>query len=86
MGRGQSQRLQNPDYDAVCQAALQALPGTPEYEEYHKRAQVIFCEEVLAIPLFVWLRVAMAQPRVLNLTPDSTVSSELWNIEMLDVE
>ncbi|MCK4316276.1 MAG: hypothetical protein KAX24_10945, partial [Anaerolineae bacterium] len=76
----------NPDYDAVCQAALQALPGTQQYEEYHKQAQVIFSEELPAIPLFMWLRVALARPGVLNFTLDSTAQSELWNIEMLDLQ
>jgi len=76
----------NPDYDAVCQAALQVLPGVPEYEQYHKQAQVIFSEELPAIPLFMWLRIAVARPGVLNVTLDSTAQSELWNIEMLDVE
>jgi len=76
----------NPDYDAACQAGLQALPGTLEYEEYHEQAQVIFSEELAAIPLFTWLRVAVARPGVLNFAMDSTARSELWNIEMLDVE
>jgi len=76
----------NPDYDAVCQAALQALPGTPEYEEYHRQAQVIFSEELPAVPLFMWLRIAVARPNVLNFTLDPTVRSGLWNIEMFDVE
>jgi len=76
----------NPDYDAVCQAALQALPGTQEYEEYHEQAQVIFSEELPSIPLFMWLRVAVARPGVLNLNLDSTAPSELWNIEMLDLQ
>jgi peptide/nickel transport system substrate-binding protein len=76
----------NPDYDEVCQAALQALPGTSEYVEYHQEAQVIFSEELPAIPLFMWLRVAIARPNVLSFTLDSTARSELWNIEKLDVE
>ena len=76
----------NPDYDEVCQAALQALPGTPEYVEYHQEAQVIFSEELPAIPLFMWLRVAVARPNVLSFTLDPTARSELWNIEKLDVE
>jgi len=76
----------NPNYDIVCQAALRALPGTPEYEEYHKQAQVIFSEELPAVPLFMWLRVAVARPNVLNFALDPTARSELWNIEMLDVE
>jgi len=76
----------NPDYDVACQAGLQALPGTPEYEEYHQEAQIIFAEELPAIPLFVRLRVAVTRPGVLNLRMDSTARSELWNIETLDLE
>jgi len=76
----------NPDYDAVCQAALWALPGTQEYEEYHRQAQAVFSDELPAFPLFMRLRVALARPGVLNFELDPSASSELWNIEMLDVE
>ena len=76
----------NADYDAACLAGLQALPGTPEYEEYHKQAQIIFSEDIPAIPLFMRLRVAVARPGVLNFAMDPTAQSELWNIETLDVE
>jgi peptide/nickel transport system substrate-binding protein len=76
----------NESYDAACQAALQALPGTSEYETYHKQTQTIFSEELPAIPLFMWLRVAVVRPHVLNFALDATSPSELWNIEVLDVE
>jgi len=76
----------NLDYDAFCQAALEALPGTSEYEEYHKQAQAIFSEELPAIPLFMGLRVAVARPNVLHFTLDSTAPSELWNLEMIKVQ
>jgi len=76
----------NPDYDAVCQAALWALPGTSEYVQYHKQAQAIFSEELPAIPLFIWPRFAIARPSVLNFALDPTAPSELWNVERLDVE
>jgi peptide/nickel transport system substrate-binding protein len=76
----------NPDYDAACQGGLQALPGTPEYEEYHQQAQVIFSEELPAIPLFTRLRIAVTRPDVLNFMLDSTAQSELWNIEELDIQ
>ena len=76
----------NPDYDEICQAALYALPGTPGHREYHKQTQVIFSEELPAIPLFMWLRIAVARSSVSNFALDSTSRSELWNIEMLDIE
>ena len=76
----------SPEYDEACQMALQALSGMPEYEEYHTQAQVIFSEELPAIPLFMWLRMAVARANVLHFALDSTARSELWNIELLDVE
>ncbi len=76
----------NPIYDDVCHAALRALPGTPEYEEYHRQAQIIFSEEIPAIPLFMWLRVSVIRSNVLNFVLGPTAQSELWNIEELDVE
>jgi peptide/nickel transport system substrate-binding protein len=76
----------NPDYDAACLAALQELPGTPAYEEYHKQTQVFFSEELPAVPLFIWPRIALARPYVLNFVLDATAPSELWNIETLDAE
>ena len=75
----------NPDYDAACQAALRALPGTSEYEMYHMQTQTIFSEELPAVPLFIWPRIALVRPYVMGFTLDATSPSELWNIEMLDV-
>jgi len=34
----------------------------------------------------MWLRVALARSGVLNFTLDPTAQSELWNIEMLDLQ
>jgi peptide/nickel transport system substrate-binding protein len=76
----------NPDYDKVCLAAMQALPGTEKYVMYHKQTQAIFSEDLPAVPLFIWPRIALVRPTVLNFTLDATSSSELWNIERLDVE
>jgi peptide/nickel transport system substrate-binding protein len=75
----------NPEYDTACQAARLALPGTPEYETLHQKVQIIFSEELPAIPLFMRLRIAISRPRVTGFEPDATAPSELWNIEALDV-
>jgi peptide/nickel transport system substrate-binding protein len=76
----------NPDYDAACQAALQTLPGAPGYETLHREVQAIFSKDLPAIPLFMRLRIAIAQPHVVNFAVDATAPSELWNIEALDME
>lgn len=76
----------NADYDAACKAALSSLPGTPEYEQYHKQAQLIFSENVPVIPLFLRLKVAAARPEVLNFSVDPTQNSELYNIFEIDLD
>ncbi|MCA9939615.1 MAG: peptide ABC transporter substrate-binding protein [Anaerolineales bacterium] len=76
----------NADYDVACKAALASLPGTPEYEQYHKQAQLIFSENVPVIPLFLRLKVAAARPEVLNFGVDPTQNSELYNIFEIDLK
>ncbi|MEZ4590334.1 MAG: ABC transporter substrate-binding protein [Chloroflexota bacterium] len=73
-------------YDAACSAALAALPGTPEYTENHLAAAQIFTEELPIIPLFSYLKTAVTQPTVLNLQPDASQPSELWNLAEIDIE
>ena len=76
----------NPDYDAVCSAARQTLPGTPAYERYHRQAQVLFSQDLPALPLFVWPRLALARPTVKNFEMDATAESELWCLETVDID
>jgi peptide/nickel transport system substrate-binding protein len=71
-------------YDGTCRAALASLPGTREYEQHHIEAQEIFSEQLPDIPLFWWIRVAIARPGVANFLLDPSEESELWNIEVLD--
>lgn len=73
-------------YDAACNAALAALPGTPEYAANHLEAAQIFTEELPIIPLFHYLKTAVTQPTVLNFQPDASQPSELWNLAELDIE
>lgn len=75
----------NADYDTACKAALASLPGTAEYEQNHKDAQLIFSENVPVIPLFLRLKVAAARPEVMNFGVDPTQNSELYNIFEIDL-
>ena len=76
----------DPDYDAVCRSALKAWPRMVVYEKYHEQAQAALSTELPSIPLFVWPRIGVVRAGVLNLALDATSQSELWNIEMIDVE
>lgn len=72
------------EYDAVCNAAIQALPGQPAYEESHLAAQAIFADQLPVVPLFLRLKLAATRPDMCNFFMDPTAASEMWNIEEFD--
>ena len=74
----------NPEYDAVCNAAVQSLPGQPAYDENHLRAQEIFAEDLPIVPLYLRLKLAATRPDMCNFIMDPTANSEMWNIEEFD--
>lgn len=74
---------QNSDFDAACQAALQSLPGDPEYT-FHQEAQAIFATDVPSIPLYLRLKVAAARPDFCGFTLEPSSSSALADIESFD--
>jgi peptide/nickel transport system substrate-binding protein len=74
----------NPEYDAVCNAALQSLPGQPEYEQNHLAAQALFGENLPVVPLFLRLKLAATRMDMCNFIMDPTANSEFWNIEEFD--
>ncbi|RLC87160.1 MAG: hypothetical protein DRI79_09005, partial [Chloroflexi bacterium] len=73
------------EYDTACLSALEALPGSTEYVTGHVEAQRIFSERLPVLPLFQRLKVTLARTSVIGLAPDPTQTSELWNIEQLDL-
>jgi len=73
------------EYDAACRMALGALTGSEAYAAGHVEAQRIFSERLPVLPLFQRLKIVLAQPSVIGLSPDPTQTSALWNIEQLDV-
>jgi peptide/nickel transport system substrate-binding protein len=74
------------EYDLVCKKALESLPGTPEYEQFHKEAQILFAEYLPVIPLYLRLKLAATRPDMKGFIMDPTESSEFWNIEEFDIE
>jgi peptide/nickel transport system substrate-binding protein len=75
----------DPEYDTVCNAALQALPGEPAYDQNHLEAQRIFAEQLPVVPLYLRLKLAATRPDMLNFIMDPTENSEFWNIEEFDI-
>jgi peptide/nickel transport system substrate-binding protein len=73
----------NPEYDAVCASARQALPDEPAYSASYRQAQVSFASDLPSIPLYYRLRVAASRPDFCHFDLDPS-GSPLWNIESFD--
>ena len=70
----------NPEYDQVCNDALQSLPGDPRYEELHLEAQRIFADELPLVPLYLRVNLSAAHIDMCGYTGDPT-GNLVWNIE-----
>jgi peptide/nickel transport system substrate-binding protein len=75
----------NPEFDRICNAALQSLPGTDAYRENHLAAQLIFARDLPTIPLFPRLKIAATRPEVIGFNVDPTANTEIWNVENFDI-
>ncbi len=73
------------DYDAACQAALDALPGTEAYSRFHREAQRIFSHDLPVLPLYFVPKLVATRPEVSGVVLDPGEYVELWNIEAFDV-
>lgn len=74
----------NPEYDVACRKGQLALRDEPAYAEAYRETQVIFGDELPAIPLYYRLRVAAARPDLCGFELNST-ANPLWNIESYEI-
>jgi peptide/nickel transport system substrate-binding protein len=74
----------DPAFDAVCNEAIQSLPGQPSYESAHLEAQKIFSEQLPVAPLYLRLKLAGTRPDMCNFIMDPTSNSEMFNVEEFD--
>lgn len=75
----------NAEFEAACNGALNALPGTAAYVDNHQAALRIWAEQVPMMPLFNYLKVAAFRSGVTGLRMDPTQPSELWNVAEWDM-
>lgn len=75
----------NEAYDGWCNAARNTV-NARERAPYFYETQQIFTEELPALPLFLRIQVAATRPSVKHLILDPTERSEMWNVEMFDLE
>jgi peptide/nickel transport system substrate-binding protein len=75
----------NPDFDAACNAAVQALDEATKLAK-HAEAQALFTEDLPSIPLFARAKILVARTNVVGVVMDPTANSEFWNVENFDFE
>jgi len=75
----------NPEFDAACQAALAALPGSAAYTRWHIEAQRIFSQDLPVLPLYFVPKLVAARPGVAGVLLDPTEYLDLWNIEAFEM-
>jgi peptide/nickel transport system substrate-binding protein len=76
--------FKNDEYDAACRAAYTSLQGEQAYINNYRRTQIIFSDELPAIPLYYRLRIVAARPEVCRFDLDPT-ANPLWNIEAIGI-
>jgi len=74
----------NPDFDLACRAASWSLNGTEEYLQAHRQAQLLFSQELPAIPLYTHYVVLASRPDFCALENSTYTENALWNIEQFD--
>jgi peptide/nickel transport system substrate-binding protein len=76
--------FRSAEYDAACQAARSSLQGEQVYVNNYRRTQIVFSDELPAIPLYYRLRIAAARPEICRFDLDPT-ANPLWNIEAIGI-
>jgi peptide/nickel transport system substrate-binding protein len=73
-------------YDEACREAMETLPGSPDYAANHAVPQRIFSEQLPAVPLFQDRKTTLAGAAVTGMAPNPSQWSELWRLELVDIE
>jgi peptide/nickel transport system substrate-binding protein len=71
----------SPQFDQACQAALNTLPDTPEFQAAVQQAQAIFAEDLPVLPLFLRSRWVVTRPDLCGLQVDPSNLDIYWNLE-----
>jgi len=72
------------EFDAACQAALHALPGSQAALDNQRQAQAIFAADLPVIPLYTHLKAAATRLDLCGYTLDPSSRSSLWNLEAIN--
>ena len=71
-------------FDAACQDAAATFPSEADFEENYRKTLAIFAEELPAVPLYPYLRVAASRPDLCGFSLDPSAATPFSQIEDLD--
>lgn len=74
----------NPQYDQSCVDALYSLPDLPQHLQKHAEAQVIFAEDLPALPLYWHYRVIVGRPDLCGLPQQAVTESIFSDLELFN--
>ena len=74
----------NDEFDTACQSAQHSLQGETAFTTNYQQTLAIFAEDLPAIPLYPYLRIAAARADMCGFDLDPTVQSPLWNVAEFD--
>lgn len=74
----------NPLYDQSCLDALFSLPATSQHQQKHFEAQVIFAEDLPALPLYWHYHVIVGRPDLCGLPQQTVAESIFSDLELID--
>lgn len=74
----------NDEFDKTCRDGQTSLREESSYLSAYRQTQIIFAEQLPAIPLYSRLRIAAARPDLCGFDIDPAANS-LWNIESFEV-
>ena len=83
-GGANASGFSSPEYDRACALARQTLPEMPEYQQANEQAQILFSQELPALPLYWRQKMVAMRPDFCGVMVDPSTDSALWNLELFD--
>lgn len=74
----------NPEFDRACELARRSLPDMPEYQQANTRAQILFTQDLPALPLYWRQKMVAMRPDFCGVQVDPAADSTLWNLELFN--
>ncbi|HLE15000.1 MAG TPA: ABC transporter substrate-binding protein, partial [Anaerolineales bacterium] len=83
-GGGNASGYSSAEFDQACQSARGEFWDQPGYAQAQQQAQLVFSQDLPALPLYAHLGLVVSRPDFCGLSLDSSAQSALWSLEVFD--